>query len=134
MRTSVKVMILLLTLGVIMIIGTVTYHNIEGWNYLDSFYFTGMTITTVGYGDFSPITDIGKIFTVFFAFAGVGIALFIVTSMAESYFAKQQKKIGTKFEERMSRYARTHRDGVSRIRRGILSGKIGRIPLSRKKT
>jgi len=32
-----------------------------------------VTLTTVGYGDFSPQTTFGKIFTTFYIFAGVGI-------------------------------------------------------------
>jgi len=133
MRAIIKIMALLTTLAIIMVIGTVAYHNIEGWNYTDSFYFTGVTVTTVGYGDIAPVTDAGKIFTVFFAFTGIGIALFVITSIAEFYFERQQKRLGQRIERDVLRYARTHRRGISRIRRGIISGKIGRVPISRRR-
>jgi hypothetical protein len=73
----------LLTLTIIMLsIGTVTYHATEGWRWLDSFYFSSMTLTTVGYGDFSPHTDGGKLFTVFYIFVGLGIMLGFVNALA----------------------------------------------------
>ena len=40
--------------------------GIEGWNLVDSIYFTIITGTTVGYGDISPQTPVGRWFAVFF--------------------------------------------------------------------
>lgn len=45
---------------------------------IDSFYFTCVTITTLGYGDITPSTQIGKFFVVFQALVGfVVISLFL---------------------------------------------------------
>ena len=60
-RRLAYIMFLLL---VFLIIGTAFYHKFEGWRYLDALYFSSYTITTVGYGDITPKTDIGKIFTI----------------------------------------------------------------------
>ena len=62
--------------------GTFIYHALEGWEFLDAFYFTAVTLTTVGYGDLSPVTDLGKIFTVVYLFVGVGIFLGFVNLVA----------------------------------------------------
>ena len=56
-------------------LGTITYHSIEGWTWLDSLYFSVITLTTIGFGDLAPATDIGKIFTIIYVFIGLGILL-----------------------------------------------------------
>ena len=53
--------------------GTVVYHYIDGWAWLDSLYFSVITLTTIDYGDFSPKTDLGKIFTLLYIVIGVAL-------------------------------------------------------------
>ena len=56
-----KVAIEILGLIVLTILtGTLFYHAVEGWRFLDALYFSVATLTTVGYGDFTPQTDAGK--------------------------------------------------------------------------
>lgn len=64
-----------LTLGV----GTVFYHFVEGLSWLDSYYFCVVTLATVGYGDITPHTNLGKLFTTFYIFIGVGIITTFIT-------------------------------------------------------
>ncbi len=59
----------LVTLGV----GTVVYHLLEDWGWVDSFYFSAVALTTVGFGDLSPSTDASKLFTVFYIFSGISL-------------------------------------------------------------
>jgi voltage-gated potassium channel len=60
--------------------GTLFYRAVEGWSAVDAFYFSVTTLTTVGLGDLTPATTIGKLFTVVHIFAGLGlIAGFINT-------------------------------------------------------
>ena len=63
------------THGVILVsyyaVGGIIYDELEGWPLLDSTYFLTVTITTVGYGDICPTTDIGKLFTVAYALVGI---------------------------------------------------------------
>ncbi|MCA9897223.1 MAG: two pore domain potassium channel family protein [Anaerolineales bacterium] len=58
---------------IILLSGTWFYHAVEGWSWLDAFYFSVITLTTVGYGDFSPQTAVGKIFTVVYIVLGLGV-------------------------------------------------------------
>jgi voltage-gated potassium channel Kch len=54
-------------------VGTVAYHFLEGWSFLDSLYFSVVTLATVGYGDFHPTTAPAKLFTVGYILVGIGI-------------------------------------------------------------
>ena len=55
----------------------------EGWSLFDSFYFSVITLPTIGYGDLSPSTTAGKIFTIVYIFVGLGIILGFVNAIAE---------------------------------------------------
>ena len=72
--------------------GSFIYSTFEGWNRLDSFYFVVVTVTTIGYGDLAPVTDIGKIFTMFFSFFGVGMAFYFMSQMSKGIFKKHFTK------------------------------------------
>ncbi|MFB6340186.1 potassium channel family protein [Saccharicrinis sp. FJH2] len=60
--------------------GTFIYHFVEHWKWLDSLYFSVMTLTTVGYGDFVPQTAFGKIFTMVYVLTGIGIIFGFINS------------------------------------------------------
>mmetsp|Transcript_6079 Transcript_6079/g.9320 ORF Transcript_6079/g.9320 Transcript_6079/m.9320 type:complete len:388 (+) Transcript_6079:146-1309(+) len=53
-------------------------HCFESWSYVDSLYFATITFLTIGYGDVSPSTDAGRLFTVFFAIFGIFILGFFL--------------------------------------------------------
>jgi DNA-directed RNA polymerase subunit M/transcription elongation factor TFIIS len=55
----------------IIFIGGIGFYYIEKMTMVDSFYFTTVLLTTVGYGDIAPVTDGGKLFaTVYVLVAG----------------------------------------------------------------
>lgn len=68
----------------ILLVGTFMYHRIEGWRWFDSFYFSVTTLTTVGFGDLAPRTDLGKLFTIFYIFSGIGVILSFITAIGRT--------------------------------------------------
>jgi len=74
------------SLIVLMVFGTFLFQILEGWHAIDAFYFTGMTMLTVGYGDITPHTNAGKIAAVLFALVSVGIALYSLNLIARLAF------------------------------------------------
>jgi voltage-gated potassium channel len=65
----------------IVIIGVVGYMVIEGWSFLDAIYMTITTITTVGFKEVHPLSDAGRIFSIFIIIGGVGGALYVLTNI-----------------------------------------------------
>jgi voltage-gated potassium channel len=86
-----KLSYIFVILALALSLGTVAYHYMEKWNYVDSLYFSAATMTTVGYGDFVPKTDEGKLFAVFYMFAGVGIALYSLSIFASHFVELRQE-------------------------------------------
>lgn len=72
---------LLLASAGIVAIGTIVYHYLEGWTWLDSLYFSTITLTTIGFGDFAPQTDGGKLFTIFYIVVGIGMILAFINTV-----------------------------------------------------
>jgi hypothetical protein len=55
----------------IIALGSIGFYYIEGMSPVDSFYFTTVLLTSVGYGDIVPVTTAGKVFaTIFIVVAG----------------------------------------------------------------
>ena len=76
--------IALISILILIVIGTAGFYFIEGWNVLESFYTTVMTLTTIGYGDFAPKTRGGMLFTVLLVIFGVGTMLYTVGLVAQT--------------------------------------------------
>ncbi len=53
-----------------MFIGTLGYVIIDDFSLMDAVYQTGITFTTVGFGEIAPISDAGRIFTITLIIAG----------------------------------------------------------------
>ncbi len=71
--------------------GTVFYGFVEDVSWIDSLYFCVITLTTVGYGDISPATTAGKVFTIIYAVMGIGVFVALVSTTAHHIIeAKQQ--------------------------------------------
>lgn len=99
--------------------GTLAYHQLEGWSYTDSFYFTGVTLTTIGYGDLHPTTDSSKLFTVFFAIAGIGILLVTLTFLGQ-YFLQREKEFKEKYKTTLKNKVEKHKAAVKRLRNELV--------------
>ena len=56
----------------LMILGTVGYHQVEGWTWEESFYMTVITISTVGYSELHDMTEAGRMFSVLLILVSFG--------------------------------------------------------------
>jgi len=67
-------------------------HLFERWSYIDCLYFATLTFTTIGYGDVSPTTDGGLLFTVFFSLYGVFILGYFAGLAGEKFVDYQNSR------------------------------------------
>ena len=123
---------------VAIVFGTTGFHLIEGWSILDSLYVAAQTVTTVGYGDISPRSANGRIFSIVFMLGGVGVVLYALTSTVQAIV--QSELIATLGEKRQSRRMGKMRDHYiicgagrvgSHIVRGLLDGKESFVVLEK---
>jgi voltage-gated potassium channel len=91
----------LLAVAVAIGFGAVSFYLIEGWSLLDSLYVATQTVTTVGYGDLTPATRNGRIFSTIFMLAGVGVVLYALTTTVHAIV--QSELVATFGERRQSR-------------------------------
>ena len=84
----------LVSIIILFIYGVVGSHFIMGLNFVDSVYYSVITMATVGYGDFLPQTGIQKIFATTLALAGVALLAYVFNVIL------------TNFQERMSEYSK----------------------------
>ena len=84
----------LLSLAITVVtVGTVVFHLLEKWSWIDSFYFTIITLATIGYGDLVPTTPVGKLVTVIFVIVGVGIFLGFLNKMMERRVERRERRL-----------------------------------------
>jgi voltage-gated potassium channel len=87
--------------------GVVFYSLVEHLRPVDALYFSVTTLTTVGYGDFSPQTTAGKLFTVVYVLVGVGILLAFLSRVAvqvvDTHMHDRENGVGRRVRERVGK-------------------------------
>ena len=108
--------------------GAAGYRVVEGAPWLDAFYMTVITITTVGFGHVFPLSPAGQVLTVALLGAGIGVFLFLASEVGRSIMEGElQRYLGhvrrVRMIERMSGhdvvcgYGRMGRAAVDALRR-----------------
>ncbi len=70
----------------LVVIGTVGYHLIEGWEIIDCLYMTVITIATVGFKEVGPLSTGGKVFTMGLIVTSLSSLAYVGTSIARFVF------------------------------------------------
>jgi voltage-gated potassium channel len=84
-----RIVISLLSLLLIVLLGTWGYHWLEGWYWFDSLYMTVITLATIGYSEIHPLTTAGRVFTIMLIALGVTAAGFIFTTLTQALVESQ---------------------------------------------
>ena len=108
MRILTNLRIALLALVVVILLGTVGFHFIEGWPWFDGLYMVVTTLTTIGYQEVHPLSHAGRIFNIFVILAGVSLVLVTIGALTQallefelqSFFGRRrmEREIGRLFD------------------------------------
>jgi voltage-gated potassium channel len=60
--------------------------------YTNAVWWAFVTITTVGYGDYYPVTTVGRIFAIILMFAGLGIIGVLSSYLASTFISLQKRR------------------------------------------
>jgi voltage-gated potassium channel len=74
---------------VITLLGTLWYAYYEGFTGLDALYMTIITMSTVGFQEVHPISDPGKIFTIFLILSSLGVVAYFLSHITENFMRNQ---------------------------------------------
>ena len=88
----------------LVVTGTIFYWRFEDWSIIEALYFSVVTLTTVGFGDFAPTSPGTQIFTIIYILTGLGVLVALLSSVAQAYL--RQKAEAPSPRERL----RTRRD------------------------
>lgn len=100
------------------IVGTFGYYHIENWTTIESLYMTVITLTTIGFGEVHPLSENGKIFTIFLSILGIGNIAYIGSALVKFL-------IETKFDEIYGRRKMTR--SIERLKDHTIICGFGRI-------
>ena len=86
-KASKRTLIMAVTLLIVLLSsGTIGYIYLEGLSPIDAFFMTVITISTVGFREVQPLSDIGKIFTSALIFFSLGSLAWVGSTMASFVF------------------------------------------------
>jgi len=114
-----RIIHLIITAGLVVLVGTLVMYEIESKvpntqieTYLDSLWWCVSTVTTVGYGDIVPVSDLGRMVAMFYMFFGISmisILFFVITNTVykrryeKEEIEKREQQINQLKNELMSR-------------------------------
>ena len=83
-----------------LLLGALVYSYIEGWEFLNAVYWANVTLLTVGLGDFSPATSVGRGLLFPFAIGGILIVGLVIGSIRSLILERGKEKMGARITEK----------------------------------
>lgn len=93
LSSTQKLSLALFGMGIVMGFGTLGFMVLENLNFVDALYSTIITLSTVGYGDITPHSEVSRIFVIFLILFGVAISGFTVTAIGQMVLEGQFREI-----------------------------------------
>ncbi|KAL7791847.1 hypothetical protein V8C37DRAFT_381529 [Trichoderma ceciliae] len=84
-------------------VGSVVFCHIEGWGFLDTVYWADVTLFTVGFGDFTPETNLGRALMIPYAIVGIISLGLVIGSVRSLTLDGGKRKVLARMEEKKRR-------------------------------
>ncbi|KAI1260147.1 voltage-gated potassium channel [Xylariaceae sp. FL1019] len=92
---------------VYLLLGALVFSHVEGWLYLDALYWADVTLFTVGLGDLSPSTNVGRGLLIPYALIGILTLGLVIGSIRSLMLDEGKSKIDARMlEKKRRRYIR----------------------------
>ncbi len=86
----------------VIILGALGFHVIEGWEIFDSLYMSLITVSTVGFQEVHPLSKPGRAFTALLIVSGVGVAYYTFVFLARIIVELRRIRIFRKMQKRIA--------------------------------
>lgn len=103
LQANINVIIPVILTGLVIVLGGFAEYLAEykqpGANITklpDALWWAVITITTVGYGDYTPVSPLGRIIATIVMFSGIGIVVTLVTVIAQKRVERAQERLKSK--------------------------------------
>jgi voltage-gated potassium channel len=108
-RNQRRIFFAVAAVAIALALGTAGFSLIEGWSLRDSLYVAAQTVTTVGYGDLTPATRNGRIFSTIFMLLAVGVVLYALTTTVKAIVQSELvEQFGQRRQSRRMSKLRNH--------------------------
>ena len=94
-----KTIYLFIASGLIILLGTFVMYGVESQvpnskikTILDALWWCVATVTTVGYGDIVPISNIGRILALFYMFFGISMLAILMSVITNTFYKRRFEK------------------------------------------
>ena len=95
-----RIIHLIIAAGLVILAGTIVMYNIEKnvpntqiKTYLDSLWWCVSTVTTVGYGDIVPVSNLGRIVAIFYMFFGISMISLLFFVITNTFYKRRYDKV-----------------------------------------
>ena len=115
-----RIIHLIITAGLVILVGTIVEYNIESKvpntqikTYLDALWWCVSTVTTVGYGDMVPVSNLGRIVAMFYMFFGISMISILFFVITNTVYKRRYDKV--EIEKREQQLNQLKNDLMSRL-------------------
>ena len=115
-----RIIHLIIAAGLVILVGTIVMYNIESKvpntqikTYLDSLWWCVATVTTVGYGDIVPVSNLGRIVAIFYMFFGISMISLMFFVITNSVYRRRYDKV--EIEQRQEQLNQLKNELMSRL-------------------